>query len=167
MDHDFVQDFTSRKRPIRRNMTPIVTASRRRLLAMQHALAGMETDDIVQKMRDDGFEDYDLARLAHDLRTVKSTWRNATILQHQERAELEDHKLNLLEQYAWSRIQAGESENPVGEILAIAARRAKLLGLDKPKRLHVGGDKDSPLAALSSADLARMIEELGGTVPSK
>lgn len=56
---------------------------------------------------------------------------------------LELDRLDAMQTYLWGKAKRGNA-TAVDRILKIMERRARLLGLDKPERVALGGDPDAP-----------------------
>ncbi|MBT9516521.1 MAG: hypothetical protein IV112_07500 [Methyloversatilis discipulorum] len=56
---------------------------------------------------------------------------------------LELDRLDAMQTYLWGKAKRGNA-TAVDRILKIMERRARLLGLDRPERLALGGDADAP-----------------------
>lgn len=56
---------------------------------------------------------------------------------------LELDRLDALQTYLWEKARRGNA-TAIDRVLKIMERRARLLGLDKPERVALGGDPDAP-----------------------
>lgn len=85
---------------------------------------------------------------------------------------LELDRLDALQTYLWGKAKRGNA-TAIDRILKIMERRARLLGLDKPERVALGGDPEAPpvrhetrVAAEYTDDELAAILERGNQLPA-
>jgi hypothetical protein len=86
-----------------------------------------------------------LGTINRDCQKVRAEWAERRVQSIDEWVGEEIAKLDGLEDVLWKKLEAlddvGEIEKMTSQILKVADRRAKLLGLDAPTRMKIGADE--------------------------
>lgn len=126
------------------NVNPELRAAAEALRARRRKLVGdmviggrtyREMQRILRELKDGPIR-VSLGTIKSDVDWVRDQWRENAARPPQEKIDLEEAKLDTLERGYWAAAMGGDVQSG-RMILAISARRAMLLGLDKPTKSEV------------------------------